>query len=67
MELLHDHLVNVEFEIGEKVWIQLPESPPGIVVAYVMYDTHLEYLVRTSNQGVQQLEGITLTSTPAII
>lgn len=56
-----------KFEIGEIVFINLPEGEQGIVFAYIVYNTHIEYLVRTVEQGVMQLEEVCLTDQKRII
>lgn len=56
-----------KFELGETVYINLPEGERGIVFAYIVYTTHIEYLVRTVEQGIMQLEEICLSDQKPII
>ena len=42
-----------EYEIGELVYINIPEGEQGVVFAYIIYDTHIEYLIRTATGPLQ--------------
>ena len=56
-----------EFTIGQRVYFNFPESESvGIVIGYIVYDTALEYQVRTEN-GVHQLESFCLSEDKIII
>lgn len=56
-----------EFKIGDRVYFNIPESEViGIVIGYIVYNTHLEYQIRTE-QGVHQLESIFLSKTKVIV
>ena len=56
-----------EYEIGETVYINVQDGESGTVFAYIIYDTHIEYLVRTKEQGIIQLDRVSLSETKRIV
>lgn len=54
------------FNIGDRVYLNVPEGEPGIIFAYIVYETHLEYYVRTAT-GLHQIEEVSLCSHKQII
>lgn len=55
-------LEKAEYAIGDRVYINLTEGEEGIVCSYVLYDTHLEYCIRTAENDVLRVEGSSLTN-----
>jgi len=56
-----------EYELEETVFLNIPNGDAGLVFAYVVYKTHLEYLIRTESQGIMQVDGSSLVETKRII
>ena len=57
----YEQLINSkEFNVGDIVYINVPEGDAGIVYALVLYSTHVEYLVRTK-EGTIQLDSTSLS------
>lgn len=54
-----------EYSLGETVYL-LPSGDQGIVFAYIVQKTHIEYLIRTAEQGIMQVEEISLSDTKPI-
>ena len=64
---MFNNIQSAEYSIGDRVYFNLPQSEVvGIVIGYIVYNTHLEYQVRTEH-GVHQLEEIFLSSNKAIV
>lgn len=55
-----------EYSIGDRVFINIPEGVGGVIFAYIAYETHLEYFVRTI-EGVHQLDAVSLSEDKVII
>lgn len=68
---LHGPLLNnvesvAKYEMGQRVYINLPDGDMGIVFAYIVFETHIEYLIRTLEQGIMQLDATCLSDTRPI-
>ena len=63
----NSYIENSAFKIGDRVYYNLPDSQEcGVVIGYIVYDTHLEYQVRTDH-GVHQLEEIFLSNNKVLV
>lgn len=56
---------NRQWDIGDKVYINTPGGIGGNIFAYVLYETHIEYMVRTKD-AVLQLEEASISDTKII-
>ena len=54
--LVHQVQSVAEHAIGDLVYVNVPNGPIGLVFAYVIYESHIEYLVRTLENGVMQMD-----------
>ena len=55
-----------DFQIGDRVYLNIPEGDGGIVIAFVVYEKHREYLVMFTD-GTRQLTNTCLADSKPVI
>ena len=53
------------WNIGDRVYLNTPEGKGGTIIAYMVYESHIEYMFRT-NENVMQLEEVSLSDNKVI-
>ena len=56
-----------EYELGEQAFLNVVGGMPVVITAYIIYQTHIEYIVRTTEYGIMQLDGVSLCKTPRVV
>lgn len=55
-----------KFEIGDRVFLNIPEGDCGLVIAIVVYEDHFEYIIRTINTTLF-VSGLEITNEKVIV
>lgn len=56
-----------KYEIGDIVYLKVPDGDSAVINAIVLYESHIEYLVRFEDRGVSQLTEPELTDVKIIV
>ena len=57
---------NSDYELGDRVYLNLLDSDSGVVVGYVLYEEHIEYLVMFSD-STRQVTALCLADSKPVI
>jgi len=56
-----------EYQLGEQAFLNVVNGIPVVIIAYIIYSTHIEYVVRSVEYGIMQLESTSLCKSPRVV
>ena len=56
-----------DYELGEQAFLNVVGGHAVVITAYLIYATHIEYICRSVEYGIMQLDSVSLCKSPRVV